>query len=611
MATKDTIEIDVNVGEGVKSMKTLKKEFAEMQTELDGLVPGTQKYIETLQRLGAVKDEIGDLKAEIQAFAGTDAKVAAFGNVIGGVASGFQAAQGAAALLGAESEEVQKALLKVQAASALADGIKGITAMGDSLKVAGNVAKQLITQIIGVDTYTKIVTVSTRIWNAVMAANPIMLIVAGIGLLVGAFFALDKAFSDNRTEAEKLEDAYQAQKKASEELIASIDNEILALSGLKSNEEEILRLRKLRLDQSISLAKQGREAAAKQVEQDEKELGFLYELAASYNELMGVEGARHAFTKVNSAESRKLLQERTAEEKKAIAEKQQFENEQKQKAIDEAKAAADKAKQEAKIAADKAKAAAEKKKQDQIAEDEYNRKRLKEEQEAEQLAADYLEQQEQEQRDKRRKAEEEDYKIRLELDQQEADNKERLRLEEEEKKKQSDVAIQEAEAKTIDALTSLSAGYFAFKLRGAKGNAAEELKIRKQQFAVDKAFNIARAIQDGIRSVQAALTIPPPGGQILAVVNATIAAANVAKLAASQFEGGSVGDIGSVNVSTPGTFTQAPNVGGGGGNNQTALNADGSVNKQSQPSVIKAYVVESESAEVSKRVNKLSEQSKI
>jgi len=160
-------------------------------------------------------------------------------------------------------------------------------------------------------------------------------------------------------------------------------------------------------------------------------------------------------------------------------------------------------------------------------------------------------------------------------------------------------------------MQGVSAAFFAFKLRGAKGNAAEELKIRKQQFAVDKAFNIARAIQDGIRSVQAALTIPPPGGQILAVVNATIAAANVAKLAASQFEGGSTGDIGSVNVSTPGTFTQAPNVGGGGGNNQTALNADGSVNKQSQPSVIKAYVVESESAEVSKRVNKLSEQSKI
>jgi len=615
MATKDTIEIDVNVGEGVKSMKTLKKEFAEMQNELDGLVPGTQKYIETLQRLGAVKDEIGDLKAEIQAFAGTDAKVAAFGNVIGGIASGFQAAQGAAALLGNESEDLQKALLKVQAASALADGIKGITAMGDSLKVAGNVAKQLITQIIGVDTYTKIVTVSTRIWNAVMAANPIMLIVAGIGLLVGAFVLLDKAFADNRTEAEKLEDAYQAQKKASEELIASIDNEILALSGLKSNEEEILRLRKLRLDQSISLAKQGREAAEAQVSQDEKELGFLYELAASYNELMGVEGARHAFTKVNSAESRKLLQERTAEEKKAIAEKQQFDNEQKQKAIDEAKAAADKAKQEAKAAADKAKAAAEKKKQDDA---NYLAELNKLEWEAWQLKI----KKEQDAADEAAQKEIDDFEYNLKLKEDiEEDSRQRKlakKNREDAKRKEDqekdDEKLNQAAEKSVEALQGISDAFFAHKLKSAKGNEAETLKIQKKAFEVNKAFSVARAIQDGILSVSGALANTGtlgPGAIALAAVNGVIAAANVAKILATQFEGGSATDTGSVNVSTPGTFTQAPNVGGGGGNNQTALNEDGSVNKQSQPSVIKAYVVESESAEVSKRVNKLSEQSKI
>ncbi len=158
-------------------------------------------------------------------------------------------------------------------------------------------------------------------------------------------------------------------------------------------------------------------------------------------------------------------------------------------------------------------------------------------------------------------------------------------------------------------MRSLSEGFFAFKTRAAKGNAAEELKVKKQMFAVDKAFNLARAIQDGIRSVQAALTIPPPGGQILAGVNAAIAAGNVAKIAATQFEGGAT-DVGSVNVQSPGTFTQAPSV-SQGANNQTQLNADGSVNKQGQPSVLKAYVVESESAAVTKRVNKLENQSKI
>ena len=611
MATKDTIEIDVNVGEGVKSMKTLKKEFAEMQTELDGLVPGTQKYIETLQRLGAVKDEIGDLKAEIQAFAGTDAKVAAFGNVIGGVASGFQAAQGAAALLGAESEEVQKALLKVQAASALADGIKGITAMGDSLKVAGNVAKQLITQILGVETVTKIAAAAQRVWNAVMAANPIMLMVVAITALVGAAVLLANAFDDSKSATEEYIEANNRAIEQSKETVKSIDNEILALSGLASNEKEIIKLKRERIVETQKQAQLDALNAQAQASKD-KELTWWQEVGVAVNELNGIEGTRAANQNKNSEESNKKLKENIDLVKKSAAELQAFDNEQKQKAIDEAKAAADKAKQEAKAAADKAKAAAEKKKQDDAKYlDELNKLeweawqlKNKTEQDAASAAA-------------QKEIDDFEYNVKLKEDIEEDARQRKLakKNREDAQRKEDEIksndAIKEAEGKSIEALTSLSAGYFAFKLRAAKGNAAEELKIRKQQFAVDKAFNIARAIQDGIRSVQAALTIPPPGGQILAVVNAAIAAGNVAKLAASQFEGGSTGDIGSVNVSTPGTFTQAPNVGGGGGNNQTALNADGSVNKQGQPSVIKAYVVESESAEVSKRVNKLSEQSKI
>jgi hypothetical protein len=607
MATKDTIEIDVNVGEGVKSMKTLKKEFAEMQTELDGLVPGTQKYIETLQRLGAVKDEIGDLKAEIQAFAGTDAKVAAFGNVIGGVASGFQAAQGAAALLGAESEEVQKALLKVQAASALADGIKGITAMGDSLKVAGNVAKQLITQILGVETVTKIAAAAQRIWNAVMAANPIMLMVVAITALVGAAVLLANAFDDSKSATEEYIEQNKKLIEQSKETVKSIDNEILALSGLAANEKEIIKLKRERILETQKQAQLDALNAQAQASKD-KELDWYQKIGAAVLELQTGTDTRLLMEQKNAEASNKLLKEKVDLVKSSAAELQAFDNQQKQKAIDD-KAAADKAAADkAKAAADKAKAAAQKEIDEDI-------KRRKEANEAKEKAIQHhsnisINIAEEEKKAKLKQQQEQaDAEYAIEVDKQKKRDELIKKAEEDEIK--SKEAIKEAEGKSIDAMQGVSAAFFAFKLRGAKGNAAEELKIRKQQFAVDKAFNIARAIQDGIRSVQAALTIPPPGGQILAVVNATIAAANVAKLAASQFEGGSTGDIGSVNVSTPGTFTQAPNVGGGGGNNQTALNPDGSVNKQGQPSVIKAYVVESESAEVSKRVNKLSEQSKI
>jgi hypothetical protein len=640
MATKDTIEIDVNVGEGVKSMKTLKKEFAEMQTELDGLVPGTQKYIETLQRLGSVKDEIGDLKAEIQAFAGTDAKVAAFGNVIGGVASGFQAAQGAAALLGAESEEVQKALLKVQAASALADGIKGITAMGDSLKVAGNVAKQLITQILGVETVTKIAAVAQRIWNAVMAANPIMLMVVAITALVGAAVLLANAFDDSKSATEEYIEANNRAIEQSKETVKSIDNEILALSGLAANEKEIIALKRQRIIETQKQAQLDALNAQAQLEKD-KELSWYQKIGVAVNELNGIEGTRAANVAKNTEASNKKLKESGDLAKKSAAELQAFDNEQAQKKIDNDKANADKANAAAK-------AAAEKKKQDDLANAEHYRKEqaafiayeidalqgkideqeqiIAEQQISTKIALGIAAPEEidaynkllRERKQKEKEQDDKDWadaretanKLSAEADQKAADDDKKAA----DAKAADDEKLNQAAEKSVEALQGISDAFFAHKLKSAKGNEAETLKIQKKAFEVNKAFSVARAIQDGILSVSGALANTGtlgPGAIALAAVNGVIAAANVAKILATKFEGGSATDTGSVNVSTPGTFTQAPNVGGGGGNNQTALNADGSVNKQGQPSVIKAYVVESESAEVSKRVNKLSEQSKI
>jgi hypothetical protein len=126
----------------------------------------------------------------------------------------------------------------------------------------------------------------------------------------------------------------------------------------------------------------------------------------------------------------------------------------------------------------------------------------------------------------------------------------------------SEAAKKEALGKSLEAGQALTQAFFAFQLAAAKGNEAKELEIRKRMFQVDKAFNVARAVQDGIRAVQAALTIPPPGGQILAGVNAAIAAANVAKILATKFEGGGA------------SASSAPSIpsGGGTGNNVPTIN---------------------------------------
>ena len=156
MAEEIAYKVSVDTGEGGKSLKSLKSDFKAAQTELDGLTVGTKEYVKSLEKLGKIRDDIGDLNASINAF-NPEGKVKAFGNVIGGLASGFQAATGAAALFGGENKEVEKTLLKVQAVMAFTEGIKGLMGLKDAFAVLGNVIRAnplmlIATVIVGIGT---------------------------------------------------------------------------------------------------------------------------------------------------------------------------------------------------------------------------------------------------------------------------------------------------------------------------------------------------------------------------------------------------------------------------------------------------------------------------
>lgn len=175
-------------------------------------------------------------------------------------------------------------------------------------------------------------------------------------------------------------------------------------------------------------------------------------------------------------------------------------------------------------------------------------------------------------------------------------------------KKASDKAIEEAEMKSLATLQSMSQAFFAFQLNRAKGNAQKEIEIKKRMFEVDKAFNVARAIQDGIRSVQAALTIPPPGGQILAIVNAAAAAANVAKILATKFDAGAAPSAGGVDAATGGTGApNIPTVNTSAPSTQASTTFDA----QGRNTSIVAKVYEGEMTSSQKRQAKLEQQATI
>lgn len=161
-----------------------------------------------------------------------------------------------------------------------------------------------------------------------------------------------------------------------------------------------------------------------------------------------------------------------------------------------------------------------------------------------------------------------------------------------------------------DALGSLMALNDAFT--NSQGQNAE------RSFNINKGLQLAQATINGVQSVMTVLADPTlvgPARYIAAGIAGVTAVANIAKIAQTKFDKGSVSGGGS-SAANLGSFTQ----GGGGGapgltaqNTVTQLNPDGTVagqgNREMQP--MKAYVVESESRAVTERVNKLSNQSKI
>jgi hypothetical protein len=112
--------------ETVVKTQSLKAQLRAMKEELAGMDEGTPAFEELKKKAGELDDKIKDVNATIS-HTGSDTKnVEGVISAVSGLAGGFAVAQGAAALFGGESEEVQKALLKVNAAMSILQGLEQI-----------------------------------------------------------------------------------------------------------------------------------------------------------------------------------------------------------------------------------------------------------------------------------------------------------------------------------------------------------------------------------------------------------------------------------------------------------------------------------------------------
>jgi hypothetical protein len=143
-ATADVQKLDKAFIETDISVKSLRTQLKEAQAQVglmaDKFGATSKEAVNAAKRAAELKDRIGDAKALTDAF-NPDAKFKAVASSLAGVAGGFSALQGAMALFGNENKDVEKALLKVNAAMALSQGLQAVGESVDSFRQLGAVIK--------------------------------------------------------------------------------------------------------------------------------------------------------------------------------------------------------------------------------------------------------------------------------------------------------------------------------------------------------------------------------------------------------------------------------------------------------------------------------------
>lgn len=134
-ATQSVQQLNDAISQAGGSTQSLRAQLRQVTQELQGLEPGSARFVELSQRAGQLRDQIKDTSAVISATAGNAVEnfgLALTNTVQIGVA-GFQALSAAQVLFGSENEEVQKSIQQMTALLNLSQAIQTFGGLGDKL----------------------------------------------------------------------------------------------------------------------------------------------------------------------------------------------------------------------------------------------------------------------------------------------------------------------------------------------------------------------------------------------------------------------------------------------------------------------------------------------
>ena len=270
-------EITLDSKQAEQSLGSIKTRLKEARTELTNAIENFGEFsseaVNAAKKVEGLKGTIDDASRLVSSFDG-DRKFQAFGNAVGAVANGFAAAQGAMALFGVESKEVEEALLKVNAAMALSQGVNGILEGIKSFKDLGAVIRSttLFQQANNVATAAavgiqKLFGLSVIGTGTAFNILKLAIIATGIGaliVLIGVLIANMDKFTDSTETAAEAQDrltrSTEQANKAFSELSDFYDREsqlnIKRAKAKGASEQELTKLERDAIDARIKNAQE-------------------------------------------------------------------------------------------------------------------------------------------------------------------------------------------------------------------------------------------------------------------------------------------------------------------------------------------------------------------
>lgn len=179
-------ELNRTYGETETKQKSLTGQLRALKQELSLLETqgkeNTEEFENLLFTAAKLEDQIGDTRERVRVLASDTFKFDAAVGATQALASGFEVAQGAAALFGSEGKELQEVIAKTTAVTAIANGVNDlanqITGQGP-LKLALYAAGQKAVAVA-----TAISTGAISAFRVALAATGVVAFVAGVALLV-------------------------------------------------------------------------------------------------------------------------------------------------------------------------------------------------------------------------------------------------------------------------------------------------------------------------------------------------------------------------------------------------------------------------------------------